>query len=551
MKNKKSKFYIVTLIMVIFSLITAKGYAENKNKKEDDKIKVGFYQYSPYYFINENGKKDGYYNDLLELISKETEIEYQYIYCDVNQAMDDLNSGKVDLLFGINQTEERMRDFVYSDHYIAIENYSIYTNKDIGFGQLQELEGLDFGYIKNEANSEWILSFLENRNINVNLVDVKSYEEINNLLISEEVDAIVATSSNPELKNYKSIFNYSAGPVYIVAKKGNEELIKGIDSVFEKYAEYTEEFNPITKLHNKYFNKHAQQNKKSLIISALLLMLVLGIVLYILYTDNMPKIRLAKKQNEIRDNMIKNIYTLYYQPIVNPKSNKIKGFEALIRMKSKDEILTPYYFLKDIEDNNMMFELSLWIIKKAIDDYNKIKTFNNVKNNDFYISVNISFKEIENSEFIESVKNIAKEAQIKPNSICLEVVEKFGMKDINQIQMAIRELKEVGFIVAIDDFGVEYSNLDVLEKLDCNIVKLDKYFIDNIEDSLVRKEIVKFLSNLCKLSNKTIVSEGIENQNQMELIKNIDNDKFYIQGYFYSKPLDIEDLKEFNIDKTN
>lgn len=549
MRIKRNKIYIGILLICMCALVTTYTYAENKDWKTNNTIKVGFYQYSPYYFINEDGKPDGYYNDLLELISKETKMEYQYIFCDVNNAMSDLKEGKVDLLFGINQTPERMIDFIYSDYYIAIENYSIYTNKEITFGQLQELEGLKFGYIKNEANSEWILDFLKHRNINVNSIDVKSYEEINNLLVSGDVDATVATFSNPTLKDFKTIFNYSAGPVYIAAKKGNEELIKSIDLVFEKYAEY--EKNPVTKLHSKYFDKTAQQAKKSLVISALLIMLVSGIVLYVLYTDNIPKIRLAKKQNEIRSNMINNRYLLYYQPIVNPKNNVVKGFEALIRMKNKEQILTPNYFLKEIEDNNMMFEVSLWIIKKAIEEYNIIKTFDSVKDEKFYISVNISFKEIENNEFIEKVKRIAIESKIQPNSICLEIVEKFGMKDINQIQRSIKELKEVGFIVAIDDFGVEYSNLDVLEKLDFSIVKLDKYFIDDIENSQIRKEIVKFLSNLCKLLNKTIVSEGIENQNQMELIKNIDNDKFYIQGYFYSKPLSIEDLKEFDIDKIN
>lgn len=546
MNNRKNKFYIITLIIIICSLLTTIIYGENEKQNTNDKIKVGFYQYSPYYFINENGNPDGYYNDLLELISKELKIEYQYIYCDVNKAMDDLKNGKVDLLFGINETTDREKNYVYTDHYIAVENYSLYTNKDIGFGKLEELEGLKFGYIENEANSKWILDFLESRNIKVNLIEAKSYEEINNLLISESVDAIVSSTSNPIMKNFKSILNYSAGPVYIVAKKGNEGLIEDINSVFEKYAE--KELSPIKKIQNQYFNKDIQKTRKSIMMSSILIILIVVIILFVLYKENMPKIKRAKNKNSIRNKMIKNIYTLYYQPIVNPKNNKIKGFEALIRMKDKDKILTPNYFLKEIEDNNMMFELSLWVIKKAINDYSSIKEFNNVDNDNFYISVNISFKEIENIEFIKSVKNIAKEFEIKPNTICLEIVERFAINDINQIQYAIKELKKVGFIVAIDDFGVEYSNLDILEKLDCDIVKLDKFFIDDIEYSLVRKEIVKFLSNLCKLSDKIIVSEGVENKNQIELIKNIDNDKFYIQGYYYSKPLSIEDLKNFNID---
>lgn len=544
MSRIKIQLYLVTLSILIFSLIPIDIHSQNKD--DNSKIRVGFYQYSPYYFINEDGNPDGYYNDLLNLISKEIGIDYQYIYCDVNKATDKLKNGEVDLLFGINQTSSRMSDFVYSDYYIAIERYAIYTNKDICFGQLEALNGLKFGYIKNEANNEWILSLLKSKNINVNLVEARSYEELSNLLISGAIDVTVSSTKTPILSGYKKIFEYTAGPVYIVAKKGDEELIKKVNQVYEKYAE--KKINPITNLKEKYFNKYTQQIKKNLIINLVLVLLIMGIVGFILYNENMPKLRLIKKQNQIRAYIQENNYLLHYQPIVNPKTNKIKGFEALLRMKLEDKILMPNYFIKDIEDSNMMFEISLWIIKKAINDYNIIKSYEIVRDNNFYISVNISFKEIENNEFINEVKEIAQDLDVKPNTICLEIIEKFGIKDLNKIQEAIKELKKCGFIVAIDDFGVEYSNLDILEKLDYSIIKLDKYFIDDIENSLIRKEIVKFLSNICKFSDKIIVSEGVERIEQRDIIKEIDNDRLYIQGYLYSKPLDIRELRKFNID---
>ncbi|MEG0134334.1 MAG: diguanylate phosphodiesterase, partial [Clostridium sp.] len=78
--------------------------------------------------------------------------------------------------------------------------------------------------------------------------------------------------------------------------------------------------------------------------------------------------------------------------------------------------------------------------------------------------------------------------------------------------------------------------------------KLDKYFIDDINNSIIIKEAVKFLSNICKAMDKAIISEGVEYKYQRDIIKNMDNNKFYIQGYFYSKPLNIEDISKLYID---
>lgn len=532
------------IAIVLFVVILSTNDVVAQHKKEV--IKVGFYNYSPYYLVNEQGKPDGYYNDLLRLISNKIGVEYEYVHMDVNEAINKLKSGKVDLLFGINKTEERLKDLTYSDHYIAVEKYSVYTNQNIRYGDLENLNGSKFGYIENEANSEWIIKLLNNKEIDVDLVKTKSYQDTINLLLQNKIDATVATSKNTYLHEYNSIFEYSSGPVYIVSKKGNEDLINNIDMVFEEFAQSPR--NPIKSLHDKYFNEEAEKVRKSLLISVILLIIIIIILIIIIYINISPKIKLKDRKKRIISDIENNNYTLHYQPIVNPKNNVIKGIEALLRKKENDKILTPYYFIKEIEESGMMFDMSLWIIKKVMSDYNIIKNYESFKHEDFYISVNVSFREIEDEIFVNNAIDIAKKMNMKPNSICLEIVEKFGMNNFDIIQKSISELKKHGFIVAIDDFGVEYSNLDILEKLDCNIVKLDKYFVDDIEESVIRKEIINFIAKICKLSGKTIVSEGVETPMQRDMIKEINNDKFYIQGYIYSKPIDIKELKEFKVD---
>ena len=363
-------------------------------------------------------------------------------------------------------------------------------------------------------------------------------------MYNNKVDFVVENTRsnlNYENKNIKKIFEFSSGPVYIASRKGNENLIEGIDSVLGDLEENDEQKG--ANLYSKYFNEYLDKLKNE----KLLIGIFLIIVLVFFYKRRKDKIFRIRTKRKIREYMKNDKYILYYQPIVDPKTDSVKGFESLLRLNKDGKILTPYSFIKEIEDNNMSLEMSLWLLKKIISDYRIIKDYKMVKGNDFYISLNVSFKEIENPKFLRSLMKIAKDYKMDDCNICLEIVEKFGMEDIGRIQSAIRIIKEYGFSIAIDDFGVEYSNLDLLNKIDSDIVKLDKYFVDNLDKSIINEKTVQFISEICSISNRTIVFEGVEEKYQVDIIKAFPYEKIYIQGYFYSKPVDIETLKDFEV----
>lgn len=271
-----------------------------------------------------------------------------------------------------------------------------------------------------------------------------------------------------------------------------------------------QKYSPIDNLKDIYFNKGDGVYKSNFNIIILIGLSIIAFLGYIFYKKKLPYIKKCKMKKIIREDLKKNKYFLYYQPIVNPKKNKIIGFEGLLRLRKDNKILTPYFFIKDIENNDMLFETSLHILKLAINDYDIIKKYNNIKNDEFYISLNMSLNEIENDTFIKQICDISTLMNMKKYSICIEILEKVGINDLSKINRSIEKLKKCGFMIAIDDFGVEYSNLDILEKLDFDIVKIDKYFIDSIESSIFVKEIIIFLSNICKATNKSIVCEGVE-----------------------------------------
>ena len=118
------------------------------------------------------------------------------------------------------------------------------------------------------------------------------------------------------------------------------------------------------------------------------------------------------------------------------------------------------------------------------------------------------------------------------------------MNDLDKINKNIDLLKGAGFKIAIDDFGVEYSNLDVLQKLDIDIIKIDKNFVDGIGKDIIRNEIVLFISKIARNTNKYVVLEGVEEIEQDSAIKKIENDLLYVQGYYYNKPMYIEDIEK-------
>ena len=132
---------------------------------------------------------------------------------------------------------------------------------------------------------------------------------------------------------------------------------------------------------------------------------------------------------------------------------------------------------------------------------------------------------------------------MKKNTICLEITENEDITNFNKIQESINILKSAGYLIALDDFGAHYSNLDLLESLDYDILKLDKQFLDNIPNSKFNQEILKFVSNMCTIQKKLLVIEGLETKEQKNYIMNILNDNFYFQGFFYSKPVLLNDIK--------
>ncbi|WP_283690427.1 EAL domain-containing protein [Clostridium perfringens] len=539
MKKRRKRFVLVSILVFLLAVVF---YRILIFKQEERKrvLKVGFYDNYPYFYINDKAKVCGDYNEIVKSLSKRLNFKVEYVNCSLLELLKELENGEIDLVVGINKTPEREKFFEFSKNYINEKKYSIYTNENIKYGNLEALNGKKMGYIKNELDNEKILNYLKSRNINVELVNGSSYKGIKTLLIEDKVDFIV-DNSDSDIKNkgkdIKEIFQFSSGPKYIITNKNNKELISEIDQGLNSINVEQDNNNILDyKNFNKFFNDDI--NKHIFIIFAL-------IVFSILFKKERKKLTSVIKKKRIINNLKKDNYTLYYQPIVDFKHNRVRSVEALLRLRKDGKLLTPYHFMKGIEDANMMKEITLWVLKRVIKDYNIIRCYDNINEKDFYISLNVSFNEIKDREFLKKIVKIVNDNKIIKNSICLEIVEKFVVDEIEKIQENINFLQDNGILIAIDDFGVEYSNLDLLKKIDSNIIKIDKFFADGINDSEISLKVIDFILDICRLSDKSIIIEGVEEKEQVDIIKTFLYEKIYIQGYYFSKPLDIESLKAY------
>ena len=527
---------LIVLILLIFNILSMN---EKSTKIQSENIvKVGVYEYEPYIYLDRNGNVTGYYNDLLKLINKKYDFSYEYVECNISEGIDKLKNCDIDIMLGLPIDSRLNEDIIFNQQSIDEEEFGVFSKENIIMSDLKSSKNLKLGLVEDDFNAEWVLKFFKQNNINTEVVYKKNYKELSQLMKEDKIDIMV---DNPYKKNkYKMIYKFAGEPIYIAGNKNSSGILANIDKAIEEYR--LQNNDSIEKLQLRYFD---EDYKKDLINKFILILISFILFLLITFIKIIPQIKKINTKKKIKYKMNKDKYLLQYQPIYSPRNKEIIGFEGLLRLLDEEnKLVPPYKFIPEIEKNDMLFDISLWILKKAIEDYNKIKNYKCVSNKNFYISLNISLNEIENDNFVKQAIEILSKSNLEKNNICLEVIERFKINNTNKANKNIKLLRENGFKIAIDDFGVEYSNLDILHLLDTDVIKVDKHFVDGIDKDTIRNEIILFISRIAKAKGKAVVLEGVEEEHQDTIIKKIENDSIYVQGYYYNKPMYLEDIEK-------
>ena len=242
----------------------------------------------------------------------------------------------------------------------------------------------------------------------------------------------------------------------------------------------------------------------------------------------------------------KDEFEMYYQAIIDMKSEKIVGAEALVRWKHKDKgILPPLEFIKYIDAGGMSIDFGELIFKKVLKDTQTINK--KLKNQNLKIAINISPEYFFKYTFVEDVLAYCKDFSIDEKQIEIELLETNIMKNSEISQEKLKQLYEKGFQIALDDFGTGYSSLSYLKDFKVNKLKIDQAFIRDFLDDNNDKAIVEAIINLAKIFNLKVQAEGVETKEHHDLIKTLDCD--FAQGYFYNKPMPLRNFLDFILNK--
>lgn len=247
-------------------------------------------------------------------------------------------------------------------------------------------------------------------------------------------------------------------------------------------------------------------------------------------------------QNELEISIKKDEFVMYYQAIVDIKTNKIIGTEALVRWNhSKKGVLTPFHFIHIIEDSRMNVEFGELVFKKVLHDMQTINS--SLGNNHFKVSINISAKHFFEPKFVGSIVGFCKDFSIEPSQIELELLETHIMKNSTISEAKLEKLNEIGFRVAIDDFGTGYSSLSYLKNFKVDKLKIDQSFIRDFLENKSDKAIVEAIIKLSDSFEMKVQAEGVETKEHLVLLKELNCD--LVQGYYYNMPMPLDEFLKF------
>ncbi len=252
---------------------------------------------------------------------------------------------------------------------------------------------------------------------------------------------------------------------------------------------------------------------------------------------------IESKINTAIDN---NEFVMFLQPKVSVETGIVEGAEALVRWNSKEDgLISPGVFIPVAEKSGQIGKIDLVMFRKVCEylSYRKEKGLRPIK-----ISVNVSKKDISRENFFLKYEKIIKETNAPLENLEFEFTESSAYEEIEPISRIIEKIHILGSKASIDDFGTSYSNLGAINRLRFDIIKLDKLFFDNgFPSDYKNYTLVKGIIDMFHNLDMKIVCEGVEKQEQVDALKELKAD--LIQGFYYSKPMPVEEFEAYIGDK--
>src|SRR5688572_6566634 len=231
-------------------------------------------------------------------------------------------------------------------------------------------------------------------------------------------------------------------------------------------------------------------------------------------------------------------FAVVYQPIAALDSNRIAGFEALVRWRHPGlGLIAPLEFIPVAEKTGFIVPLGAWVLREAC---RQLKTWQDTVpgSSELWVSVNLSSLQFRSATLVDDITQVLAECGLAPRSLVLELTEGIAMENPGAVRGLLLQLRAIGVRVSVDDFGTGHSSLAYLRQFPLHSLKVDRSFVRGIEGNRDMASIVSAVATMAQQLGLRVVAEGIEKEEQLGLLRALGCD--FGQGYLFSRPIDAE-----------
>ena len=255
---------------------------------------------------------------------------------------------------------------------------------------------------------------------------------------------------------------------------------------------------------------------------------------------------LLRLENYLYQALERDEFLLYYQPQVNVNTGQIVGMEALVRWQHpKLGLVSPGQFIPLAEENGLIISIGEWVLRTACAQN---QAWQEAGLPDLKMSVNLSCQQFQQKDLVPMVGQILQETRLKPSFLELEITETTIINDVDLARKAMQDLQQIGIYLSMDDFGTGYSSLSYLKDFPFDSLKIDRSFVRGLGDDPRDIAILSAVISLGQGLNLKIVAEGVETQEQLNLLRTLKCEN--MQGYFFSRPLKVEDATKLLVERS-
>ena len=246
-------------------------------------------------------------------------------------------------------------------------------------------------------------------------------------------------------------------------------------------------------------------------------------------------VREIKLEEELRQAIRQEDFTLNYQAIVDLVTSRPVGFEALLRWNHKHRgVIAPDVFIPTAEASGLIVPIGHWVFDQACHAIARLDAAADAADDRLFMSINLSVRDFSDTGCVDRIRDTLARSGVEPTRIKLEITESLLMHQPETAAAVLRQFKAMGMSIAIDDFGTGYSSLAYLHKFPIDTLKIDRSFIMGLEEGSENFEIVSSIVHMAQRLSMDVVAEGIEMQAQVDILQNLGCRLG--QGYLYAKP---------------